>query len=194
MNSKNNGELQHQAKKRTIELVDQWHKQAEKIKKKHPSWSDEKVQDKMKKIIRKQVKKDTQVKNFSVKEMFESRKNILEYRQKAIDKTLTYIFSKDPEAIGAVIFELDCGCMRICGVAETGEPAGDMIMVFGNPKNEKTGIQECEKCDADGGANSDRCVNKAMVWPGAESEMPSKDVRLAIGKKVFGDEYSINDI
>ena len=194
MNSKNNDELRQQTKKRTIELVDQWHKQAEKIKKKHPSWSDEKVQDKMKKIIRKQVEKDTQIKNFSVKEMFENRKKILEYRQETIDKTLNYIFSKNLEAIGAVIFELDCGCLRIGGVAETGYPAGDMIMVFRNPKNEKTGIQECEKCHIDGGANPDRCVNKAMVWPGAESEMPNKDVRLAIGKKVFGDEYSINDI
>ncbi|MBN1932696.1 MAG: hypothetical protein JW786_13920 [Desulfobacterales bacterium] len=194
MDQKNDMKDRQEAKKRTIELVDRWHKQAEKIKKKHPSWSEEKVQNKMKKIIRRQVQQDIRIKDFSVKEMFEKRKKILVYRQEALDKTLNYIFSKNPDAIGAAIFELDCGCMRICGVAKTGEPAGDMIMVLGNPKNEKTGIQECEKCNLDGGADPDRCVNKAMVWPGAESEMPSKDVRLAIGKKVFGEKYSINDI
>jgi len=68
---------------------------------------------------------------------------------------------------------------------------GEMIMVSG--KRVDTGY-DCSACREAGGAKSERCIDKAIIWSEGASELPSEKFRLAIGKKVFGDDYCMDDI
>jgi hypothetical protein len=36
---------------------------------------------------------------------------------------------------------------------------------------------------------SDRIVKQRMIWPGDVHEQPDRDLRLFIGRKVFGEDY-----
>jgi len=178
---------------KTKELIRNWQQQAESLKKKHPKWNAAKIQKEMKDRIIRQAKAAVPTK--SAKAYIEGvnahLKEVEDSRNKAIDGIMTYMGKTSPEAVATALFELDCGCIRACAVSKEGEPMGEMIMVFGKPVEQE---YECSLCQVDGGADSERCVRKSIIWPGEESELPAEDFRLAIGKKVFGDDYTIDDI
>jgi len=98
------------------------------------------------------------------------------------------IFARHPEVIGVAFKWLDCGCSLICGVSTRGDPVGSLTHVSGQPvvKGRKPPI--CLKCKRD--TSLDRVVWQGMHWPGDESELPDQALRLSIGKKVFGPDYS----
>jgi hypothetical protein len=68
---------------------------------------------------------------------------------------------------------------------------GEMIMVSGKEVEED---YECSACKEDGGAKMERCIEKSLAWPGDESELPADEFRLFIGRQVFGDDYTLDDI
>ena len=175
------------------ELMNKWQQQAESLKKKHPKWNAAKIQKEMKDRIIREAKAAIPTK--SAKAYIEGvkahQKEVEDSRNRAIDGIMTYMSKTSPEAVATVLFELDCDCIRACAVSEEGQPMGEMIMVFGKPVEEG---YECSICREDGGADPERCIRKAIIWPGEESELPTEEFRLAIGKKVFGDDYSIDDI
>ncbi len=178
---------------KTKELIKKWQQQAELLKKKHPKWSAAKIQQEMKVRITRQAQAAIPTK--SAKEYIEGvnaqLKGVEDSRKRAIDSIMKYMGGTSPEAVATVLFELDCGCIRACAVSRQGDPMGEMIMVSGKQLEKK---YDCSSCREDGGADSERCINKAIIWPGDESELPSEEFRLAIGKKVFGDNYSMDDI
>lgn len=175
------------------ELIKKWQQQAELLKKKHPKWNAAKIQKEMKDHIIRQAK--ATIPNKSAKEYIVGvnahLKEVEDSRNKSIDAIMVYMGKTSPEAVGTVLFELDCGCMRACAVSNEGAPLGEMIMVSGQ-QTEKD--NECDLCREDGGADTERCIRKAIIWPGEEAELPSEEYRLAIGRKVFGDDYSMDDI
>lgn len=178
---------------KTKELIDTWQRQAESLKRKHPKWNAAKIQAEMKEKIVRQAEATIPTKSSKsyLAEMNTRLKKIEESRNEAIAGIMTYMGKTSPEAVAVALFELDCGCIRACAVAQEGEPMGEMIMVSGVPIEKDS---ECSTCRKDGGADPERCVNKAMIWPGEESEMPSEEFRVKIGKSVFGDDYSVDDI
>lgn len=175
------------------ELIKKWQQQTESLKKTHPKWNAAKIQKEMKARIIRQA--ETAIPTKSAKEYIEGvnthLKEVEGSRNRAIECIMKYMGRTSPEAVATVLFELDCGCIRACAVSEEGDPMGEMIMVSG--KQTEKGY-ECSVCQEDGGADSERCINKAIIWPGDESELPSEEFRLSIGKKVFGDDYSMDDI
>ncbi len=175
------------------DLIEKWQQQAKALKKKNPKWSQDRILLEMKKKIDRQAKAVVSKKSGKshLQEMKKYVKKLEDNRNTIISGIMNYMAQKSPEAIGTVLFDLNCGCMRACAVSEDGGPLGEMIMVFGQPV--KDGY-ECSLCKEDGGADPERCVNKSIIWPGEESEMPSEDFRLSIGQKVFGDDYSLDDI
>lgn len=175
-------------------LVNKWQKQANALKKHHPKWNAAKIQEEMKKRIIKDAKDafSTKTGKAYIEEMNNARLLQAEaYRNRAIDGIMTYMYKTSPDAVATALFELDCGCLRACAISSEGSPMGEMIMVSGKQVEED---YECSACNIDGGADPDRCIRKAIIWPGEESELPSDEFRLTIGKKVFGDEYSLDDI
>jgi hypothetical protein len=178
---------------KTKELIKKWHQQAESLKKKHPKWNAAKIQKEMKDQIIRQAKATIPTKSSKayIEGVKDHLKEVEDSRNLAIDSIMKYMGKTSPEAVATVLFELDCACIRACAVSEAGEPMGEMIMVSGKPVEKG---YECSICREDGGADPERCISKAIIWPGEESELPSEEFRLAIGKKVFGDDYSMDDI
>lgn len=178
---------------KTKELIKSWQQQAELLKKKHPKWNAAKIQAKMKDRIIRQA--EAAIPTKSAKEYIEGvnthLKEIKDARNKAIDGIMRYMERTSPEAVATVLHELDCGCIRACAVSKEGAPMGEMIMVSGRSVETE---YDCSVCREDGGANAERCINKAIIWPGDASELPSEKFRLEIGRKVFGDDYSMDDI
>lgn len=175
------------------ELIEKWQKQADSLKKKHPKWSAAKVQEEMKKKIIRDAEAAFSTKSGKeyIKELQAYQKEIEGARNRAIDGIMMYMEKTNPEAIATVLFELDCGCIRACATSKEGNPMGEMIMVSGKQVEKD---YECSICKDDGGADPKRCISKAIIWPGEESDLPSEEFRLEIGKKIFGDDYSLNDI
>lgn len=169
---------------KTKELIKSWQQEATLLKKKHPKWNVAKIQKEMKDRIIRQA--EAAIPTHSAKEYIEGvnaqLKEVEDSRNKAIDDIMRYMGRTNPEAVATVLHELDCGCIRACAVSKEGAPMGEMIMVSGKPV--ETGYN-CSACREDGGAHSERCIDKSIIWPGDESELPSEEFRLAIGKKSF---------
>jgi len=186
----------HMLDERSRELIESWNKHAERIRKRHPKWNAAKVQEELKKIIVKQARKAIPEKSAEEyqKDMEAYSLKIARQRETAIKDIAAWLGAQDSEVMGVAVFELDCGCIRACGVSSGGDPVGQMIMVAPGSVKALDDQPLCMQCDADGGADSKRCVRQSMVWPGDESELPDEALRLAIGKKVFGEDFSRDDI
>ena len=92
-----------------------------------------------------------------------------------------------PEAMGIAYMELDCGCINSCGVSAKGDPVGEMHAISGQAQK---GDTVCLKCYRDKKIDWGRVIDKGLIWPGEDSERPDDNIRMAIGKKVFGPDYS----
>lgn len=102
------------------------------------------------------------------------------------DACQTILFDR-PEAIGVAYKVLDCGCALLCGVSAGGDPLGNLQHVSGQPVKKGIKTPTCLKCRKDDGL--DRVVWNGIYWPGSQREWPDKDLRLSIGRKVFGPGY-----
>ena len=92
-----------------------------------------------------------------------------------------------PEAMGVAYMELDCGCINSCGVSAKGDPVGEMQAIAGYSRGEDT---VCLKCYRDKKIDWSRIIDKGLIWPGEDSERPDEKLRMAIGMRVFGPDYS----
>jgi hypothetical protein len=102
-------------------------------------------------------------------------------------KACQKILAEHPTAIGVAYKGLDCGCALMCGVSAKGDPIGSLIYVSGQPAPKGQRVPICLKCKKDNGLN--RVVKEGISWPGNESELPDIELRLLIGRKVFGPDY-----
>lgn len=110
------------------------------------------------------------------------------FRLEALKNICNRLVMKHPDAIGMAMIELDCGCVNICGVSIRGEPVGLInAIVMGSEEDKTSPI--CSRCLASKGRISGRVVNQRIIWPGDEQEQPDRDLRLFIGRKVFGEDY-----
>ena len=92
-----------------------------------------------------------------------------------------------PGAIAVAYKVLDCGCALLCGVSASGDPEGKLVHVSGQPAQGEIMQPICLKCRRDDGLN--RVVWEGIYWPGDQSTLPDKDLRLFIGRKIFGSTY-----
>ena len=92
-----------------------------------------------------------------------------------------------PEAIGVAYRVLDCGCALLCGTSAIGNPAGTLQHISGRPVKKRIAPPICLKCKKDNGLG--RVVWDGIYWPGSQNEWPEKDLRISIGRKIFGPGY-----
>ncbi len=109
------------------------------------------------------------------------------FRSTAFDGACRTILTAYPEAIGVAFKFLDCGCSLLCGVSAQGNPVGELIHVSGQPARKGKKPPICFKCKKDDGM--ERVIWEGIHWPGDESELPDKELRLSIGRNVFGPGY-----
>jgi hypothetical protein len=98
----------------------------------------------------------------------------------------TILFER-PEAIGVAYKILDCGCALLCGVSAGGDPIGTLQHISGQPVKKGAKPPICLKCRKSNGL--DRVIWHGIYWPGTQREWPEKDLRLSIGRMVFGPAY-----
>lgn len=83
-----------------------------------------------------------------------------------------------PEAIGVFYMELDCGCMKLRGLSDEGEPFGP-IMWFS--------VQgTCQKCAENPSQGFDRHVDEGIMWVEGKNGAPGLELRRMITQKFFG--------
>ena len=109
------------------------------------------------------------------------------FQSTAFDGACQSILTTHPEAIGVAFKFLDCGCSLLCGVSAQGDPIGEMIHVSGQPARRGKKPPICFKCKKD--SSLERVVWEGIHWPGDENELPDKELRLSIGRNVFGPGY-----
>ncbi|CAB1058881.1 hypothetical protein D1BOALGB6SA_3639 [Olavius sp. associated proteobacterium Delta 1] len=97
------------------------------------------------------------------------------------------ILFEHPEAIGVAYRVLNCGCALICGATAGGDPIGTLHHISGQPIKRGGKSPICLKCRKDKGL--DRVVWEGIYWPGPQNEWPDKDLRISIGRKIFGSGY-----
>ncbi len=106
---------------------------------------------------------------------------------KKLNRICMEILKSYPEAIGVALMALDCGCVKVCGVSAKGDPVGEMTGVTRDHPS-RSGTPICLACRKKGWMN--RVVRREIFWPGSEDEKPDKKLRMKIGRRVFGVEYS----
>ena len=92
-----------------------------------------------------------------------------------------------PAAIGVAYKVLNCGCSLLCGATADGQPIGLLHHISGQPIKRGTKAPICLKCKRDRGL--ERVVWEGIYWPGPQKEWPDKDLRITIGRKIFGAGY-----
>ena len=97
------------------------------------------------------------------------------------------ILAEFPLAIGVAYKILDCGCALLCGMSAGGDPVGVLQHISGQPIKKGARAPICLKCKKDNGLN--RVVWEGIYWPGSQQEWPDKEIRIAIGREVFGPGY-----
>ena len=97
------------------------------------------------------------------------------------------ILTAHPEAIGVAYKVLNCGCSLICGASAGGEPIGTLRHISGQAVKKGRKPPICLKCRRDRGL--DRVVWEGIYWPGPQKEWPDKDLRISIGRRIFGAGY-----
>jgi len=110
-------------------------------------------------------------------------------RKNALKQLCNGIVLKHPEAMCMALIELDCGCVNICGVSVSGQPAGRMRAYSGTLEDNSGDGPICIKCAGAGGPMVDRIVHRELIWPGEEIEKPDRELRNLIGREVFGADY-----
>ncbi len=98
-----------------------------------------------------------------------------------------HILGEHPDAIGVAYKVLDCGCSLLCGVSAQGNPVGELRHASGQPVRKGVKPPICLKCKLDNGLK--RVVWEGVFWPGGDNEKPEKELRLLIGRRVFGPGY-----
>ena len=97
---------------------------------------------------------------------------------------------EQPDAMGIAYIELDCGCIYLSGVSAKGDPVGQMHTISAQPAGEDKKPPICLKCYRSKTLEMQRVVKMDLMWPGEASERPAKALRLYIGQKVFGPDYT----
>ncbi len=111
------------------------------------------------------------------------------HKLNTLKEICTRLVIKHPEAVAMAAIELDCGCVNVCGVSYRGEPVGTLKSIPANQENEDDNNLVCFTCLEKKREMAGRIVNRGLIWPGSDDELPAEEVRLLIGREVFGSEY-----
>lgn len=114
--------------------------------------------------------------------MKKNSRKVKRYRREILRIAFQQIITNNVDAIAVLLFELNCGCMKVVGASENGDKVGPGIMMSGFPaKNNQVLI--CHKCMADDGSPN-RIIRRGIMWKDEKGGKPNE--RNAIYQKAFG--------
>ena len=113
------------------------------------------------------------------------------YQREAALRMAARFFRKGyPESIGIAYMELNCGCIKICGVTAEGSTLGSLNLALSRSSRKKDSPPACKACVKDNGISIKRLLNHGIIWSATETTLPMGNQRLEIGQKIFGSRYT----
>jgi hypothetical protein len=100
-----------------------------------------------------------------------------------------YIKEKHPAVVGVAFMELNCRCIKLCGVSLTGRLLDSLTLALGEAAKRRNRPPRCKICEADDGVNVKRLVQHGLIWSSDQAAKINDKQRLAIGRKIFGPGY-----
>lgn len=112
-------------------------------------------------------------------------------QREAALKMAAQLFRKGyPESIGVAYMELNCGCIKTCGVNAQGNTLGSLNLVLSQSSRKKDKPPACKACEKDKGISIKRLLHHGIIWPSTHTTLPDEYQRIEIGQKIFGSGYT----
>lgn len=104
----------------------------------------------------------------------------------AVELAYQYILSENRTAVGVVYVELNCHCIKMCGVTRRGNVVAPLSLVLGPSIAPENRPPVCPTCLKDGGVNPARVERHGLAW----SEEPQRTIddrlKRKIERRIFG--------
>ena len=111
-------------------------------------------------------------------------------RQAALKMAAQFFHKGYPDSIGIAYMELNCGCIKICGVTVEGNTLGSLSLALSRSSRKKDRPPTCKVCEKDDGISIKRLLHHGIIWPSTHATLPSENQRVEIGQKIFGPRYT----
>ena len=112
-----------------------------------------------------------------------------EKKQDLITLAARFIRENHPDAVAVAFMELNCQCIKMCGVAADGCLLGPLTLVLGAAAVSKNRLPSCRSCGEDSGISLQRLVRHGLIWNEVAAGQPGEDWRMRLGRRIFGDRY-----
>lgn len=107
----------------------------------------------------------------------------------AVELAYRYILSENQTAVGVAFVELDCQCIKLCGLTRNGDVVAPLTLVMG-PSVEPDNLPPvCPICRKDGGVNPSRVVRHGLAWSDEPHRAVDARLKRKIGRRVFGPAF-----
>ena len=110
-------------------------------------------------------------------------------KQDLISLAARFIRENHPATVAVAFMELDCRCIKMCGFSAGGQLLSPVTLVLDRKAISKDRPPVCSACSKDGGISLQRLVGHGLIWTGAAAGRTSEDLRLRLGRQIFGDRY-----
>jgi hypothetical protein len=107
----------------------------------------------------------------------------------AVELAYRYILSENQTAVGVAFVELDCRCIKLCGITHNGDIVAPLTLVLGPSVGPENHPPVCPVCRKDGGVNPTRVVRHGLVWSDESHRTIDARLKREIGRRVFGSAF-----
>lgn len=106
-----------------------------------------------------------------------------------VELAFRYILSENQTAVGVALVELDCRCIKMCGVTRDGDILAPLTLVLGPSVAPANRPPVCPACRKDGGVNPVRVVRHALAWSDDPHKAVNAPLKRKIGRRIFGSAF-----
>ena len=110
-------------------------------------------------------------------------------RLPAAELAYRYILTENRETVGVVYIELDCQCIKMCGVTRKGDILTPLSLVLGPSAAPENRPPICPECLKDGGVNPARVVRGGLAWSDEPQAIIDDRLKRKIKRRVFGSAF-----
>ena len=112
----------------------------------------------------------------------------------AVELAFGYILSENRTAVGVACVELDCRCIKMCGVNRNGDIVAPLTLVLGPSVAPPNRPPVCPVCSKDGGVDPARVVRHSLVWAAKPYKTVDARRKRKIGQRIFGSAFDTGSI
>lgn len=107
-------------------------------------------------------------------------------RQPVFYLACRYIFSQNPLIVGVAYVELDCLCIKMCGISRRGDLLAPLTLALAPGASRRFRPPLCPICAHDNGVNPARVRRHGLVWAKDAAKAPDAAMKQILHRRVFG--------